>query len=120
MTSFTIAPRAIPRSGDDSPAPSLARYVWRMSGKHQWGICLLALAVAGLSMAPLELQRRIVDGAVFIPRQGIEGIKTLSPAANPCGSKTFVATFITFRRKQGRRLRNCRGSHLRRWGGDRV
>ena len=64
MTSFTIAPRAIPRGGDDSPAPSLARYVWRMSGKHQWGICLLALAVAGLSMAPLELQRRIVDGAV--------------------------------------------------------
>lgn len=55
------APRAVPRTGDQTPARSLARYVWRMSGAHQLWICLLALVVAGLSMVPLELQRRIIN-----------------------------------------------------------
>jgi ABC-type multidrug transport system fused ATPase/permease subunit len=35
-----------------------------MSGRHQFAVCTLALAVAGLSMIPLELQRRMVNGAL--------------------------------------------------------
>jgi ABC-type bacteriocin/lantibiotic exporter with double-glycine peptidase domain len=35
-----------------------------MSGGHQVGLGLIALVVAALSMAPLELQRRIVDDAI--------------------------------------------------------
>jgi len=61
---FELAPRVIARTGDDSPARSLLRYVWRMSGPHQIWICLLALVVASLSMAPLELQRRIINDAI--------------------------------------------------------
>ena len=64
MIRFPVKPHAIPQTGDDSAAASLFRYVWRMSGRHQIWICLLALAVAGLSMIPLEIQRRIVNGAV--------------------------------------------------------
>lgn len=64
MQNALIRPHEIPRTGDDSPARSLLRYVWRMSGSHQIWICLLALFVAGLSMIPLELQRRIVDEVI--------------------------------------------------------
>lgn len=60
----TIPPRRIPKTGDDTPARSLLRYVWRMSGWHQVWICLLALGVAALSMVPLELQRRLVNEAI--------------------------------------------------------
>jgi ABC-type bacteriocin/lantibiotic exporter with double-glycine peptidase domain len=61
MTDFLFRPRRIPSTGDDTPAASLFGYVWRMSGRHQLWICLLAVAVAGLTAVPLELQRRIVD-----------------------------------------------------------
>ena len=64
MALFSLPPREIPQSGDDTPARSLVRYVWRMSGRHQLLVCLLALVVAGLSMVPLELQRRIINGAL--------------------------------------------------------
>lgn len=64
MWAFDLAPRAIARTGDDSPARSLLRYVWRMSGPHQIWVCLLALVVASLSMVPLELQRRIINDAI--------------------------------------------------------
>lgn len=64
MTTFRIAPKAIAKTGDDTPARSLLRYVWRMSGPHQVWVCLLALIVASLSMVPLELQRRIINNAV--------------------------------------------------------
>lgn len=64
MSLFSLPPRKIPASGDDTPARSLVRYVWRMSGRHQLFVCLLALIVAGLSMVPLELQRRIINGAL--------------------------------------------------------
>lgn len=57
-------PLAIRRTGDDTPANSVWRFVWRMSGHRQVWLSLLAVAVAGLSMAPLELQRRIVNDAV--------------------------------------------------------
>lgn len=57
-------PRAIPRTGDDRPAASLWGYVRRMTGWHQAAIGLLALAVAALGFAPVELQRRIIDDAI--------------------------------------------------------
>ncbi|MFP4127011.1 MAG: ABC transporter ATP-binding protein [Alphaproteobacteria bacterium] len=57
-------PRPVPRTGDDTPARSLARYVWRMSGGHQLAAATLALVVAGLTMVPLELQRRLVNEAL--------------------------------------------------------
>ena len=64
MAEITLKPRSIPRTGDDTPAGSLPRYVLRMSGHHQIWISLLALFVAAISMAPLELQRRIIDDAI--------------------------------------------------------
>jgi ABC-type bacteriocin/lantibiotic exporter with double-glycine peptidase domain len=64
MSDFLFRPRRIRRTGDDSPAATLFGYVWRMSGRHQVWICLLAIAVAGLTAIPLELQRRIVDDVV--------------------------------------------------------
>ncbi|MEQ9491483.1 MAG: ABC transporter ATP-binding protein [Alphaproteobacteria bacterium] len=57
-------PRNIEKTGDDRPVDTLLEYVWRMSGKHQIFICLIAAIVGALSMAPLELQRRIVNTAV--------------------------------------------------------
>lgn len=59
-----LRPRSIPQTGDDRPVDNLLDFVWRMSGHHQIWLCLLALTVAGLSMAPLELQRRIVNQAL--------------------------------------------------------
>ena len=64
MPDFVKSPRRIEPSGDDSPARSLLRYVWRMSGWHQPCICLLAVMAAGLTAIPLELQRRIVNDVV--------------------------------------------------------
>jgi ABC-type multidrug transport system fused ATPase/permease subunit len=61
---FRLRPVRIRRAGDDTPARSLYGYVWRMSGWHQAWLALLAALVAGLSMAPLELQRRIVNIAI--------------------------------------------------------
>lgn len=59
-----LHPRNIPRTGDDRPVDTLLAFVWRMGGIHQVWLCLLALAVAALSMAPLELQRRIINQAI--------------------------------------------------------
>lgn len=58
------APRAIPRTGDDSPARSIWGYALRMTGWHQACACLLAVAVAALNLAPIELQRRLIDDAI--------------------------------------------------------
>jgi ABC-type multidrug transport system fused ATPase/permease subunit len=59
-----FAPRNPERTGDDRPASSLWGYVWRMSGWHQVSVCSLAVLVAALGIAPIELQRRIVDNAI--------------------------------------------------------
>jgi ABC-type bacteriocin/lantibiotic exporter with double-glycine peptidase domain len=59
-----IDPVKIPRTGDDTPATGLWRYVWRMTGWRQIGLCALALVAAALNLAPIELQRRIVDDAI--------------------------------------------------------
>lgn len=42
----------------------LYRYVWSVSGRAQIGLIGLALVLFLLDLAPLELQRRIVNGAV--------------------------------------------------------
>ena len=43
---------------------TLYRYVWRVSGRQQVTLILLTLLILPLSLAPLELQRRIVDDAI--------------------------------------------------------
>jgi ABC-type bacteriocin/lantibiotic exporter with double-glycine peptidase domain len=47
-----------------APPEGLFRYVWRESRSHQLGLCALAAVVFPLTMAPLELQRRIIDHAI--------------------------------------------------------
>jgi len=64
LRKLRLRPARIRRTGDDTPARSLYGYVWRMSGWHQAWLSLLAALVAGLSMAPLELQRRVVNNAI--------------------------------------------------------
>ncbi len=59
-----IAPAPVELTGDDTPATSLWRYVWRMSGWRQLGLCALALLATALNLAPIELQRRLVDDAI--------------------------------------------------------
>jgi len=61
---FLNKPREIPTTGDDRPAGSLFAFVWRMSGWHQIATSMLALMVSGLTVVPLELQRRIIDDAL--------------------------------------------------------
>lgn len=52
----------------DKPLDRMPRglyaYVWRVSAKQQLRLCLLTVLVFPLSLAPLELQRRIVDDAI--------------------------------------------------------
>ena len=43
---------------------TLAGFVWRASGVHEFYAGLLAIAVALLNFAPIDLQRRIVDEAI--------------------------------------------------------
>ncbi|MFC6673119.1 ABC transporter ATP-binding protein [Marinobacterium aestuariivivens] len=43
---------------------SLYRYIWRISHRHQLGLSLLTLGVFPLTVAPLELQRRLIDDAI--------------------------------------------------------
>lgn len=57
-------PRDIPRTGDDSAASSVWSYVWRMTGKHQVGVCTVAVLAALVNLIPIELQRRIVNEVV--------------------------------------------------------
>ena len=42
----------------------LYRYIWKESGRQQVVLSLLAIALFLIELAPLELQRRIVNGAV--------------------------------------------------------
>ena len=57
-------PKAIRRTGDDTPVRSLSQFVWRMTGRHQIGVCLLAAGTAALNLVPVDLQRRIIDGPI--------------------------------------------------------
>jgi len=44
--------------------PTLFGYIWKISSRHQAGLCLLSVIVFLLSAVPLELQRRIVNDAI--------------------------------------------------------
>lgn len=46
------------------PDQTLIGFVWRASGAHQFYVGLIAMAVALLNFAPIDLQRRIVDVAI--------------------------------------------------------
>jgi ABC-type bacteriocin/lantibiotic exporter with double-glycine peptidase domain len=43
---------------------SLAGFVWRASGPHQFYVGLIAIAVALFNLVPIDLQRRIIDEAI--------------------------------------------------------
>lgn len=58
-------PRRIERSGDDSPAAGLRTFVIRMTGRWQGVACALSLVVTLLALAPIELQRRLIDDGVM-------------------------------------------------------
>lgn len=75
MISILQKPRFVPSTGDDTPAHSVFGYVWRMSGWHQAAACALALLVAGLSVAPLELQKRLINDA--LPAGNVDLLITL-------------------------------------------
>ena len=66
MTVFSpfFRPKRVRQTGDDSPAGSLARFVWRMTGRSQVGLCLLAVVTSVLGLVPVDLQRRIIDGPI--------------------------------------------------------
>jgi ABC-type multidrug transport system fused ATPase/permease subunit len=61
----------------------LFRYVWQISGRTQIWLSLLSVIVFLLTLAPLELQRRIVNGA--IDRHDFESLLLL------CGAYAAVA-----------------------------
>lgn len=52
-------PKTLVRTGE-----SLAGFIWRASGKHQFYAGAMAIAVALLTFVPIDLQRRIVDEAI--------------------------------------------------------
>ena len=56
---FKAASTEVVRSNE-----TLAGFVWRASGVHQFYVGSLAIAVALLNFAPIDLQRRIVDDAI--------------------------------------------------------
>ena len=64
VLSFFFKARAVEKTGDDTAASSLLAFVWRMTRWHQVWACLLAVLVAILNLAPIELQRRIVNEVV--------------------------------------------------------
>jgi ABC-type bacteriocin/lantibiotic exporter with double-glycine peptidase domain len=57
------------------PDEKLTRFAWRTSGVHQVYVGLLAVAVALLNFAPIDLQRRIVDGP--ISKKDVSALVTL-------------------------------------------
>ena len=63
-TFFIRPPLKISKTGDNSPASSLLKFVWRLSGWHQVFACLAAILLTLLNLVPLELQRRIVNEVV--------------------------------------------------------
>jgi len=59
MATATMDGRSIEPTGE-----SFVRYIWRVTGRQQVCLTLLAGLVFPLTMAPLELQRRIVNDAI--------------------------------------------------------
>jgi len=61
---FYPEPRRVQKTGDNTPARSIWGYIARMTGWHQLAACGLAVAVAGVNILPIDLQRRLVDHAI--------------------------------------------------------
>jgi ABC-type bacteriocin/lantibiotic exporter with double-glycine peptidase domain len=64
LISLVKEPLHIGETGDNTAASSILKFVWRMSGWHQVVACCAAIIVTLLNLAPLELQRRIVNEVV--------------------------------------------------------
>lgn len=62
-----VQPVRLGSVGPDGPPARLAAYLWRITRWHQFGLGVLALALTGVGLVPLELQRRIIDDAI-VPR----------------------------------------------------
>jgi ABC-type bacteriocin/lantibiotic exporter with double-glycine peptidase domain len=60
-----IRPVRLAPLGPDGPPDRLMPYIRRVSGWHQLGLGLLALALTFVALVPLELQRRIIDDAII-------------------------------------------------------
>ena len=56
---FKAASTEVVRSNE-----TLAKFVWRASGAHQFYVGMTAIAVALFNFAPIDLQRRMVDEAI--------------------------------------------------------
>ncbi len=59
-------------------AKTLSQYIFKMSGKHQLALCVLAMLSTLINLVPLELQRRIIDNA--IENKSIENLVNLGVA----------------------------------------
>lgn len=46
---------------------SMPGFAWRAAGRHQIVACLLAITLAFLNVAPIEVQRRAIDNAIPAP-----------------------------------------------------
>lgn len=57
-------PRKVRKTGDDKPVKSIWGYIIRMTGRAQVTAMIIAVMTTGLSLAPIELQRRIIDNAI--------------------------------------------------------
>lgn len=64
MLGWLFTPRSIGQTGDDSPARSVWGYIARMTGRAQLVAMATALLVTLLNLAPIELQRRMIDDAI--------------------------------------------------------
>lgn len=53
-----------PPIGADTP-PSIYRYIWKATQRSQIAVVALALLVVPLNIAPLELQKRIIDQGIL-------------------------------------------------------
>ena len=58
-----VATRFRTRPGIDF-SKSFVSFIWRTSGKHQFWLAALSVAVFALTAAPLEIQRRVVNSAI--------------------------------------------------------
>jgi hypothetical protein len=61
----------------------LYRYIWTTSRPLQVAICVLTMILAPLMMVPLELQRRIVNGALVDKDMRLVFISGLNKIADP-------------------------------------
>lgn len=59
-----IPQRTIRKAVNNRPAGSLAGFVWHMTGSGQMLAIVLSIIITLLALAPIELQRRMVDHAI--------------------------------------------------------